>query len=313
MTTDIGELPSDPFLHLAFFYRGSDEYLAGTMEFIRTGLANGEPVAVAVPGANLALVRDALGADAGAVLLLDMAVAGRNPGRIIPSVKRAFADAHPQRSVRIVGEPIWAGRSELEYPACGQHEALINAAFTGREATILCPYNTAALDKVVLDDALRTHPVVVDSHGEGASASYDPGRILASYNEILPAAPPDSTVIAFDEASLANTRHTAAGFARSAGITADRAIDLELVVAEATTNSVVHGGGSGALTLWVEETQVVCRVQDNGCIADPLAGRIPVPPNRIGGRGLLLINQLSDLVRLHTTPLGNTLQMHFAL
>jgi hypothetical protein len=82
-----------------------------------------------------------------------MTVAGRNPGRIIPTVLLAFANAHPGRRVRLIGEPIWAGRSPVEYPACAQHEALINAAFTGRPATILCPYNTELLDPVWIEDA----------------------------------------------------------------------------------------------------------------------------------------------------------------
>jgi len=148
------------FVHPALLYRDDQEYVAGTVPYIREGLAAGEPVAVAVPGRNLALIRDALGLDAERVLLRDMAVAGRNPGRIIPTVLLAFAQAHPGRRVRLIGEPIWAGRSDTEYPACAQHEALINAAFTGRAATILCPYNTDLLEPVWVDDAYRTHPVM---------------------------------------------------------------------------------------------------------------------------------------------------------
>ncbi|NUP14825.1 MAG: hypothetical protein HOV73_02890, partial [Streptomyces sp.] len=147
------------FVHPALFYRGTREYLDGTLRFVREGLALGEPVAVAVPGENLRLVRDGLGGDADGVRLLDMGEVGRNPGRIIPGVLRAFADAQaPGRRVRIVGEPIWAGRSSDEYPACVQHEALINAAFEGRTVTILCPYDVRRLDSRVLADAHATHP-----------------------------------------------------------------------------------------------------------------------------------------------------------
>ena len=128
------------------------------MPFIRDGLAAGEPVAVAVPGPNLRLIRDALGADAAQVLLRDMTVAGRNPGRIIPTVLLAFANAHPGRRVRLIGEPIWPGRSAAEYPACAQHEALINAAFAGRPATILCPYNTELLNPVWVSRRLPYAP-----------------------------------------------------------------------------------------------------------------------------------------------------------
>lgn len=137
-------MAQDPFVHPALFYRGTDEYIAGTVPFIAEGLAKGEPVAVAVPGPQLDLIRQSLGTSAAQVKLLDMTEEGRNPGRIIPGVLRAFADEHRGR-VRIIGEPIWPDRSVVEYPACAQHEALINRAFAGRRATILCPYDTEGL------------------------------------------------------------------------------------------------------------------------------------------------------------------------
>src|SRR5262245_66433911 len=97
------------FSHPALWYRDRDEYLAGTVPFLRDGLAAGEPVAAAVPTGNLALLRDALGEDADQVLWRDMTEAGRNPGRIIPTVLLAFANDHPGRRVRIIGEPCWPG------------------------------------------------------------------------------------------------------------------------------------------------------------------------------------------------------------
>ena len=120
------------FVHPALLYRSHREYLDGLIPFITAGLEGQEPVAVTVPEPNLRLLSDALGPAAARVTLIDMTEAGRNPGRIIPVVLRAFADRHPERHVRIVGEPIWGGRTATEYPACVQHEALINSAFAGR-------------------------------------------------------------------------------------------------------------------------------------------------------------------------------------
>src|SRR4051812_46893124 len=84
-----------PLVHQALFYRDTDEYLTGTVPFVRGGLELGEPVLVAVPEPRLRLLRGELGGAAARVRLVDMADAGRNPGRIIPKVLRAFADAHP--------------------------------------------------------------------------------------------------------------------------------------------------------------------------------------------------------------------------
>ncbi|RSN55167.1 anti-sigma regulatory factor [Amycolatopsis sp. WAC 04182] len=309
---------ADPFVHPALFYRGQDDYLAGTVPFIRQGLDGGEPVAVSVPGPNLDLLRTALGEDAERVRLLDMTEEGRNPGRIIPGVLRAFADEHPARRVRIIGEPIWAERSELEYPACAQHEALINLAFTGREVTILCPYDVTRLDVRALTDAEATHPLLIDSTGERISAGYAPDRIINGYNTSLPEPVPTVPAayitldaVTGDAVALAEARAMARGQAMRAGLTDDRAGDVELVVTELLANSVDHGGGQGRLSVWPETGLLVCEVRDTGHLTDPLAGRRPARAGQLRGRGLLLINHLADLVRLHTGPRGTTVRACF--
>ncbi|MET9907482.1 sensor histidine kinase [Streptomyces sp. NPDC006476] len=303
----------DPFVHPALFYTDEREYLEGTVPFVRAALKAGEPVAVAVPTENLRLIRDGLGAAADAVRFLDMREAGRNPGRIIPGVLRAFTDAQPSGTrVHIIGEPIWAGRSATEYPACVQHEALINAAFQGRTATILCPYDTRRLAPEVIADAYATHPTLVRG-GSGVaedSSAYAPGEIVARYNEPLPPVP-DAPVFAFRAASLSDVRHLAVAEAARLGLTSARLEDLALVTAELTTNSVVHGGGSGSMRVWAEGDSVVCEVRDAGRITDPLAGRRPASRDQRGGRGLLLVNLVADLVRLHTDDEGTTVRCWF--
>ncbi|MGV9840892.1 anti-sigma factor RsbA family regulatory protein [Streptomyces fungicidicus] len=303
----------DPFVHPALFYRDDREYLDGTLPFVRAGLAAGEPVAVAVPGDRLRLLRDALGDDAAAVRLVDMREAGRNPGRIIPGVLRAFADDRPAgKRVRIIGEPVWAGRSETEYPACVQHEALINAAFRGRAVTILCPYDAARLPARVLADAHATHPVVIPA-GPGPeyrSDAYAPDAVAARCNEPLPPVA-DAMTFPFAAASLPGARHAASGEGRRLGLTGVALEDLAIATAELTTNSVRHGGGSGVLRVWGENGRVVCEVRDRGTLTDPLAGRHPAPHDQRGGRGLLMVNLIADLVRVHTGDEGTTIRCWF--
>ncbi|MFC4857683.1 anti-sigma factor RsbA family regulatory protein [Actinophytocola glycyrrhizae] len=306
--------PAEPFVHPALFYRGAAEYLAGTVPFVRAGLAAGEPVAVAVPGGNLALLRSALGADAVRVRLLDMMAAGRNPGRIIPGVLRAFADAHPGGPVRIIGEPVWPDRSGLEYPACAQHEALINHAFTGRDVTILCPYDVAGLDQDVLADAEATHPVLIDADGARDSEAYAPDRVVAAHNQPLPApSVPVEEVVAATVPDVVAARRLASGHATRLGLSPDRAADVELAVTELLTNSVEHGGGAGTLRMWTCGDHLVCEVQDGGTLADPLAGRRPARRGHPRGRGLLLVNQIADLVRTHTGPGSTAIRAYFRM
>ncbi|MFD5829470.1 anti-sigma factor RsbA family regulatory protein [Lentzea sp. NPDC060358] len=296
------------FVHSAVFYGTDREYLATLVPFVTDGLASGQPVAVAVPGPRLGLLRAALGPAADGVTLIDMTEAGRNPGRIIAAVLRRFADAHPGGHVRIVGEPIWPGRTALEYPACVQHEALINAAFAGRDVTIACPYDTAGLAPGVVADARATHPLVWEPGRRRASDEYSPDAVLDRYN--LPfdeaGASDEFAAVSLDDVSPA--RRHAADAARCRGLDAGRVADVELIVTELVTNALRHTGGGCRSRVWRESGHLVCEVRDTGCFEDPLAGRLPAPPGQVEGRGLLMIHQLADLVRVHTTAHGTTLR-----
>jgi anti-sigma regulatory factor (Ser/Thr protein kinase) len=294
------------FVHPALFYRSEAEYQDKIVPFVTHGLDLGQPVAVAVPGPRLQLVRDALSTRADQVSLIDMAHEGRNPGRIIARVLRRFADLHPDQHVRIVGEPVWPGRTDAEYSACVQHEALINAAFAGRDVTILCPYDAHGLDATAIDDAHATHPVIWADR-EYVSDGYAPDAVLVRYNQPLP--PPDCAIhVVATPADVTDARKFAAEEGRRHGLTGERVHDLELIVAELVTNSIVHTPGPGRLAVWRENGHVTCEVADFGTFADLLSGRRPADPTIPGGRGLLLVNDLADLVRVHTGDAGTQIR-----
>ncbi|PSL51692.1 anti-sigma regulatory factor (Ser/Thr protein kinase) [Saccharothrix carnea] len=308
--------PDPLFIHPALFYRSDAEYLAALVPFVTDGVDLGQPVAVAVPGERLTLLRDALddvmGDAARHVTMLDMAEEGRNPGRIIARVLRRFADARTGTHVRIIGEPIWASRSGVEYPACAQHEALINAAFTGRDVTILCPYDTSALDDTAIADARQTHPVVWEADRRYTSDQYAPDRVVARYNAPLPdSAETDTTDHSFPvnrPADVSPARRFAADRASRFGLAEPRLADLELIAGELVTNSLRHTSGPCRLGVWAEDGHLVCEVRDGGTLTDPLAGRRPPEPGGTSGLGLLLVNDLADLVRVHTGADGTTVR-----
>jgi anti-sigma regulatory factor (Ser/Thr protein kinase) len=300
-----------PFVHEAVFYRSDEQYLASLVPFVRTGLGAGEPVLVAVPGRNLDLIGGGLGPDAERVRLVDMSKAGRNPSRIIPWVLHAFLDAFAGQRVRVIGEPVWPERSIIEYPVCVQHEAMINEAFAGREATILCPYDANRLDDVALIDAECTHPVLVEGSARWVSSRYqNPVETARRFNQPLPDPPAVAVTTAFTAATLPRVRQAVRQVADSAGVSDERLDGFELAVHEVAANSVAHGGGGGTLSLWVEGCRVVCEIRDGGHLSDPMTGRRPVPPDRADGRGLLLVHHVCDLVQVHTRPGATTTRLH---
>ena len=107
------------------------------MPFISDALEADQSVLVAAPGPNLAVLADGLGPLTAHVVMTDMTEVGRNPSRILGEVLSRFVEKHPDQPVRMIGEPIWPSRSEVEYPACVQHEVLLNWAFTGRNVTVV--------------------------------------------------------------------------------------------------------------------------------------------------------------------------------
>ncbi len=305
---------ADRFEHIGFLYGGMARYTEGCAAFLRRGLSSGDPVMVAVPAVNGDCIRDALGDDAAHVQFADMKTVGRNPGRIIPWVLHGFAAAHPDRRVWIIGEPVWPGRTPMEYPACGAHEALINTAFTGHDAAILCPYDTGNLDPAAVDDAWRTHPVIADESGRWTSlaGSADPVAVAATFNRALPLPPADAVRRSYDSADdLAGLRAAAALAATAAGLAPGRVQDLMLAVTELAANTVEHTeSGRGVLSMWTEPGMLVCQIDDTGHLLDPMAGRVlPAAPG-LRGRGLVLVNRLVDLLRTYTDPDGTSIRIH---
>jgi anti-sigma regulatory factor (Ser/Thr protein kinase) len=299
------------FAHPALFYSDEDSYIDGTVPFVMEGLANAEPVVVAVPQPNLTLLRDALSGFAHLVTFIDMADTGRNPGRIIPEL-RAFADRH-RGAVRIISEPVWDLRTDVEYPACTLHEALVNYAFSGRDVSILCPYNISTLTHDILADAEKTHPVVIDASGHRPSDHFHPARVVVAAHSMPLATPVDAASTLAGAGAMAAVRAFAREQAVKYGLARDRVDDFALAVTELATNSVRHGGGESTVRVWAESESIVCQVNDNGHITDVLAGRTPVHANDPGGRGLLLVNRLADLVRTQTTSSGTAIQVRFDL
>lgn len=312
-TLTANQTAAEGYRHEALFWRGEDEFLCGTVPFIRDGLAAGEPVMVAVTLRHLQQLRTRLGSDVDRVRFVDMAELGQNPARIIPAW-RSFVDefgASGQR-VRGVGEPIWAGRRPDEVSECQLHESLIDVALAPHAMlSLLCPYDADHLSPEVLAAAQLTHgaPVRLGPAGGGPFSGTE-SVVLEVFGEDLPEALGDAFVRSFTWDTLRSVHDDVLDRAVAAGISGERSCDLALAVHEVATNSVVHAGGEGVLRIWRRAGALVCEVRDRGRIADPLVGRHQPDVNGQHGRGLWMVNQLCDLVQIRSRDAGTTVRIH---
>ncbi|HEU4739914.1 MAG TPA: anti-sigma factor RsbA family regulatory protein [Solirubrobacterales bacterium] len=296
------------FQHQALIYAGAEEYLAGTMPFVHEALIAGEPLLIAVAEDKGALIAEELGPDAERVLFLDMQKVGHNPASIIP-LWRDFVDDHEGMSVRGIGEPAWAARSEAALEECHCHEGLLNLAFArGSEWSLLCPYDAETLGDEVLSRVGLSHGNVSRRGRTEESDRFEAEPDCLGQELPPPQSSPD--VLTFGVAGLGEVRRRAARAAERAGLDTRAVADLVTAASELAANSVVHGGGHGTLRLWREEDHLLAEVEDRGLIDEPLVGRLRPSISQVGGRGLWLANQLCDLVQIRSTERGTTVRLH---
>lgn len=308
--TPKAHVPSRRFDHSALLYESEREYIDSLVHFIEDGLDRHEPVMLAVPGEKLSALRSALGAAADEVTMADITDFGRNPGRIIAG-QHAFIDAHSDQPVRVIAESAWAGRTESEYLACMQHEALSNIAFSGSPVTGLCPYDVSGLDASVLADVRLTHPQLWQGGSRRSCPDYAINSALDKCNQPLATNPAAVTFTVARAMDLAGARRCAERYGRLVGMTADRIADLLLLATELATNSLDQAGGPCRLAFWVESGFVVCETRDMSRWTDPLAGRRhPTVAGGVGHYGLFVVNAIADLLRTHATAAGTTIHAY---
>ncbi len=302
-----GEAPA--LRHDALLFRGGVELARGARRFIQDGIDAGEPTLVAVAAKRLESLRAALGGAADRVRLVDADAVGANPARMLTLVAD-WAERRPGR-VRFLAVPTRPRRDAAEVREGARHEALMNLAFAGQALSVLCPYDRADHDPTALAWAKRTHARLATADGSAVpSPGFDPALdVLASSDWPLPEAAAHARIHAFD-ADLASLRRVVRESDCCAALTPDRCEDFVFALNETAENVVKHGHGAGTIRLWRERRGVVGEVRGPAQIDDPLVGHRRPDPDAHGGRGMWLVNQLSDLVQLRSEDSLTTVRIH---
>lgn len=297
------------FRHEALLYSRPDEFVEAVAAFVADGLVRGEPAVIAVSAEKIDALRSVLGDQKG-LCFADMDAIGRNPACLIPLYHGFIVDHAGGGPCRGVGEPVGPHRRGAELTECEIHEYLCNLAFATTRWWVLCPYDTSALDRDVIERASRTHPVLVEGGRRRASPAYRPVPGSGPLGDPLPEPPAGAHRMAFAVDRLPEVRPFVALHAYALGLDAERTADLVLAVDTVVTDSVRAAGGDGVLAVWREGSRVIAEVRDRRRLTDPLVGREP-PGTRVDAGGALwAANRLCDLLQVRSGPTGTTVRLH---
>ncbi|WP_131740392.1 sensor histidine kinase [Actinomadura roseirufa] len=314
---------SEPFTHRLLPYDGVDEFLAGALPFLRDGVDQGDRVLAVTGVGREELLREELGLAAAGVEFADAATWYGHPSRTLADcLSDADNTAWQGRRLRVLGDPVWAERRQpLEVVEWQRIEAILNVAFRGTGATILCPY-AGSLPAGVVAAARRTHPETVrDTRAVPNPGYIDPWAYSAECDrEPLPEPPAGTDRLRIDRPDLYWLRAYVSDYARRTPLPEEDLQRLLVAVTEIVTNSLRHGAPPIALRMWTEtsgEPALVCEVTDEGRWPSGSAfGLVPPRPGATGpgGRfGLWAVRLLCSIVQIRTGDRGTTVRLRLGL
>ncbi|MFF3444269.1 anti-sigma factor RsbA family regulatory protein [Streptosporangium sp. NPDC002721] len=302
-------------IHQALIYDTDRAFLSATTAFCLDGLARDDRVLAVTTEANIELLRAGLGGVADRVEFVDAREWYDAPGRTLAAYD-AYVNTHSpaHRRIRVIGEPVWHGRDERQEAEWTRYEAMLNVAFAGSPAWIVCPYDTRTLPGRVVADARRTHPDLLVGGDSRASPEYgDPAAFTHSADRRPLPPPPAGTAatVRFD-ADLSLMRRWVSAWAVTAGLPDGQIDKLLLAVNEVATNAVEHGGGHGEIRLWTDGPAVGCDVTDPGHMDTPFPGYLPPDPTGPRGHGMWVVRQVCDLVEIRAGRPGTQVRLHLS-
>jgi hypothetical protein len=306
------------FRHWACIYDGDEQFLETAVPFLTEGMARGEPAFVVTTPANLELIGAALGQRAGEVDYAESAFFGRRPPQRVAAFYRywrthaaASARSGGAGRVRILAEPVWAGRSGREIAAWARMESALNVTLAPTSISMICPYDARSLDDDILADARSTHPALIAGVDSGPSPQYaDPAAFVRS-REPGPLADPPADAAAFRfDGDLRALRRFITNRAAEYGVVGDRADMLVLAVSEVGAYLKGRPPGGAMVRTWEQPGAIVCDFrQPGGSIGDPFLGLRPAQLEPGDGDGLWLTNQICDWMEIRSGADGCTIQL----
>lgn len=225
------------FTHQAAIYTSEQEFLDTVLPFIRDGLDSGEPVLLITTPVTLHRVARALGRRrAKRMDCADTALFGHKPVQRVTAFRRYWdrcRDAGATR-IRVLAEPVWAGRPADRIDAWERLEACLNLVMADTEMFMICPYDSRVLPPRILTSVRRTHPWLASCGTAAACADHVDPRTFLAGRDAVPLSPPPADAARFAvETGTRALRAFVTDQARRHGMDPQTAAMLALAASEA--------------------------------------------------------------------------------
>jgi anti-sigma regulatory factor (Ser/Thr protein kinase) len=292
--------------HSAFVYESYDEYVARSAAFLREGLATGEGGIVGGTRHRLAIMREALGADADRVAFVDVNSTSFRPARIVATYcGTILRELRRAPSVRAVAD-VQVGPTPADWEEVTALEAINNLAYSHLPGWVLCTYDANGLPDPVLEDVWRTHPEVFSDGWQASDHFEDPRALVRNFTPEPQPLPELRSFSAGEDLELFRERLARELVAEK--VPEAKALDMLVAGTEVAGNAVRHGAGIEEVRVGSVEGRFVCEVIDRGSgFDDPVAGYLA--PREGTGTGLWVARQLTWRVECFHSPRGFTVRI----
>lgn len=301
------------FLHQGCIYGSDAEFLAMAVPFVLDGLHRDERVLVATTQANLELLHDELGPDAGKVDYAEPGHLGTRPPQRATAIHRYWTRhqrAESPRAVRVLAEPEWTARPRREISAWQRMEAALNVVLADTRIWMICPYDTRTINAGIVEDARRTHPECVVGHRVEPSSQFVRPEEFARRQPEPPPRPAES-LFRFD-GDLSEVRRYVLRAASALLECNDDAVGMFGIAAgEAIAYLAEQGVGRAAVWVRPAAGRLVCTLHSDQPLrhVPAFVGYRPPGPQQEPGDGLWLTNQICEWLDVTSDASGCTIEL----
>jgi anti-sigma regulatory factor (Ser/Thr protein kinase) len=292
--------------HHAFVYESKDDYITRSVAFLRDGLDAGEAAIVGDSRDGLAVMREALGADADRVVFCDLGSTYTRPARTLATYYDLFlGQLQNAPSVRAVAE-MQLGPTPGDWDEWTRYEAITNVAYSHLPVWVVCTYNANGLPDRVRDGVWQTHAEMLTDGWQESHHFEDPRTVVRN---LTPEPSPLPELRSFSVGDELEVFRELLGRELVAEKVPDaKVLDMLVAGTEIATNALRHGGGIAQVRVGRAEGRFVCEVVDRGSgFDDPVAGYLV--PREGTGTGLWIARQLAWRVEFFRAPEGFTVRI----